>query len=864
MNKTIKVGSLPPLVLTMVALAVLAGCAQLPMEPPRRLVFERSKGAEDGFGSLGANAAAGDARVPKVTEVRSIANAPPRNFGGGATAAARAPALAAEEPADITVNFDQLALPAFIQAMYGNILKRNVVVDQAVSAKTDVVTFRTARPLTATRAAELARLVLKGYGLAVQDLEGVVRITLDGASSSYLPLIRRGRAQADVPEQLRPVFQHIEMDFVSASSVTTWLRTVMPNKITVVDDTARNAILISGQKEEVVAAMEMVATLDQPSLRGSQARMIKPVYWSADEFAKRLVEILIAQGVSASVTSATSSPVLLVPIQPLNTVALFATTPAVADFVMKWALELDRPGATTGASSVFTYQVKHADAQDLAKLLSDLLGGFIAGGSAPVAAVASTGVLGSTAAATAATRPATAGNTAGPRIVVNASTNSIIVQGGKPDDYRQWLNLLAEIDRPVRAAMVEVMVAEVRLTGNEVFGVEWLSQQIQRGGGSVQAGTLGNLGVSRGSGLALAFADRAGVLRALFSALSSSSNARLLSSPKVVARNGESATITVGSEVPIITSQQSGGAGAAPGAVTQTVQYRSTGVILKVRPVIHSSTRLDLEISQEVSSAAETRTGVSSSPTISTRKIDTKMSLRDGSTVLLGGLISSSDGRSETGVPFARDVPVLGNLFKSQSGSNERTELIMLITPYIINDEFEAEAITDAFRSTLGDWSKNLLVGDRLERPSVLPLTVLPATGGPGVAVPSATTGTSVPSVAKPSVAPVAPAATVATPALQGEPRLPTGTVAPGEELLPSAIKPAAAAPGAKPVAKPPPPASALSPGGAKPNVVAPAPARAPAAAPPPAQGVPSAPPGGGREVTDPAVLEGLRRALGK
>ena len=852
MNKQMTSQRLPPVLLSAITLAVLSGCAQLPMEPPKRLVFDRSSSFDNGVdGNFGSIPGPGSQTAPKTTEIRTISNPAPRNFGALAPTVAR-PATPADEPADIVVNFDQLTVPAFIQAMYGNILKRNLVIDQAVTAKTDLVTFRTARPLTATRAAELTRQVLKGYGVAVQDLEGMVRITVDGTASSYLPLIRRGRAQADVPDQLRPVFQHIEMDYVSAGSVTSWLRTVLGTKVTVVDDTARNGILISGQREDVAAALEMVATLDQPSLRGSQARMIKPVYWSADEFARRLVEILAAQGVNASTTSATSNPVFLVPIQPLNTVALFATTPAVADFVMKWALELDRPGAISGAGSVFTYQVKHADAQDLAKLLGDLLGGSVAGGGG-VVAPAATGVAGVAGAPAAAPRAVAAGGGTGPRIVVNPSTNSLIIQGGKPDDYRQWLNLLAEIDRPVRAAMVEVMVAEVRLTGNEVFGVEWLSQQIKRGGGSVTAGTLGNLGVSRGTGLSLAFLDNAGILRALFSMLSSSSNARLLSSPKVVARNGESATITVGSEVPIITSQQSGGSGAVPGAVTQTVQYRSTGVILKVKPVIHSSTRLDLEISQEVSSAAETRTGVSSSPTISTRKIDTKMSLRDGSTVLLGGLISSSDGKSETGVPFAKDVPVFGNLFKSQSGSNERTELIMLITPYIINDEFEAESITDAFRSTLGDWSKNLLVGDRMTRPigvqppaSMLPAPVVPT-------LPPATPNSTTPS-------PAAPAAVLPTAPVKEAP-LRTDTVAPGEELLPPAVKPAVPAkpvPGAKP-AQTVKPAAAAPQAPQRPAVIAvPAPSLAPSA--PTGTGVPA----GTREVTDPAVLDALRRALGR
>ena len=174
-----------------------------------------------------------------------------------------------------------------------------------------------------------------------------------------------------------------------------------------------------------------------------------------------------------------------------------------------------------------------------------------------------------------------------------------------------------------------------------------------------------------------------------------------------MARNGETATIQIGDEVPVITSQQSGSI--TGGGVLQTVQYRSTGVILKVRPIIHSGSRLDLEVSQEVSSAASTRTGVSISPTITTRKVDTKLTLRDGSTVLLAGLISGETGDTNAGIPYVKDIPVLGNLFKNTNTTNKRTELIILITPYVINDEYEAESITESFKNSLGDWAKETL-----------------------------------------------------------------------------------------------------------------------------------------------------------
>ena len=142
--------------------------------------------------------------------------------------------------------------------------------------------------------------------------------------------------------------------------------------------------------------------------------------------------------------------------------------------------------------------------------------------------------------------------------------------------------------------------------------------------------------------------------------------------------------------------------------VPQTIQYRNTGVILRVRPVIHAGDRIDLEVSQEVSSAEPTTTGVTTSPTIRRRAVDTKLSLRDGATIMLGGLISETNTQSDSGVPLLKDIPGVGSLFKSSTKSRTRTELVMLITPYVLNDVEDAQAATDAYQDTLGAWADSV------------------------------------------------------------------------------------------------------------------------------------------------------------
>lgn len=597
-----------------------------------------------------------------------------------------------EEKADITLSFDQIPLPSFVQVVYGSILKWNFSVDPQVFGRTDLVTLRTGQAQTPTEVAETARMLLKSYGVAVTDMGGgFYRIVPDSALKGYAPEIRRGRALPEVPLPLRPIFQLVELEAVRSGDVSQHLRTMFGQRITVQEDATRNALMISGQSDDVTAALEAVHVLDQPLMKGRNSVRINPVLWPAEELARRLNEILTTEGYGVGTSANLNVPVILLPIQAVNAIIVFAHDQAVIDHVVKWAKDLDRPIASRGAgSNYFTYHVRYTDAQELSKTLQELLSG------APVS--------------TQAAIPAGAvvvGPTPTPRrssrVVVNPATNSLIFQGNA-DEYTQLLGLMRELDKPAKAALIEVTVAEVSLDDKHQLGIEWAFGDAAAGG--LSGGTVGGLGIGSG-GLTIKRLNSALDVRMVLNALATNNRAKILSSPRIVARNGETATIQVGDEVPIITSQQTTPTTAGTGGILQTVQYRNTGVILRVRPTIHSGDRIDMDVAQEVSSASSTTTGVSSSPTISSKKVETKLSLKDGSTVMLGGLISIDESQNESGVPLLKDIPGIGQLFRTNSDTNRKRELIVLITPYVINDDYDAQSITEAFRKQLGPWAQS-------------------------------------------------------------------------------------------------------------------------------------------------------------
>jgi general secretion pathway protein D len=613
-----------------------------------------------------------------------------------------APALApgaSQEKADILLSFEQIPLPSFIQAVFAAILKKTITLDPKVVERKDLVTLRTGEPQTPSQVESATRLLLKSYGIAVVEMGGMVRVVPDNANLGYLPEIRRGRALPETPLPMRPIFQLVELQAVRNSDVAGWVRSMFGDKVKIQEDTVRNAVLLSGNSDDVMAVLEAIHVLDQPLMKGRQSVRISPQFWSADELAKRLSEILQTEGyaISTKVETSGAQPITLLPVAGANAVFAFSVSDKILEHIVAWAKELDKPNERGAGRNIFSYQVKYTDADLLAKTLQPLLTGFsVSSGAAPGA-----------------TRPS--------QVVVDRGSNTLIFTGSS-EDYGGILNLLKSLDKPAKEALIEVTVAEVSLNENSQLGIEWLAKEANLSQGrSYTASTLGGLSIGA-SGFNFRLLDNAGDLRLVINALASSNRATILSSPRVVARNGETAIIQVGQEVPIISSQQvvptgTAGTPGTTGTVPQSIQYRSTGVILNVKPVIHSGDRVDLDVSQEVSAAQATTTGVSTSPTFSTRKVQTKLSLKNGATVLLGGLMSGNKSEGNAGIPLFKDIPVLGQLFRNDTGKNERTELIVLITPYIIENDNDAKTVTDAFRKRLGVWAQE-----------PLPLPVKPAT----------------------------------------------------------------------------------------------------------------------------------------
>ncbi len=233
------------------------------------------------------------------------------------------------------------------------------------------------------------------------------------------------------------------------------------------------------------------------------------------------------------------------------------------------------------------------------------------------------------------------------------------------------------------------------LTDELRFGIQW---SYFGGDGPLTLSESANGGVApQFPGFSYLFTGRTDI-RAVLNALESITDVDVISSPKLMVLNNREASMQIGDQVPIAV-QSSVGVADPDAPIVNAVQFRDTGVILKLTPRVNKNGLVLLEISQEVSDVVPTTTSGIDSPTIQQRKISSTIAVRSGETIALGGLIRENKSRTRTGVPYLARVPLLGAVFRSTDKNVRRTELIVMITPRVIRDADESAGVMEDLRN---------------------------------------------------------------------------------------------------------------------------------------------------------------------
>ena len=598
----------------------------------------------------------------------------------------------------IEVSFHDLPLVTFINEVFGERLGMSFVLVPGLAEDAEPVTLRLTEPIAPQGLFHVARNVLSDYGITLREENGVLTFARSEETvGGDIPLVTSGgRRLPSVPESHRTIFHFVPFRVANARTITDVLDDVFEGQdLDISSDRDRGGMLLKGRRGLIEQAIAITEVLDQPLLRSQHAAILEPAFMEAKILGQELDRVLTAEGYSIGLDSPSGSSIF-VTIERLNKLIVFAADQAALDHIRSWAKILDARRQESIEEAWFTYEVRNTQALALTDTLNLMLGG-VAG--QRLDAADGTRATGTASPVGRGESRTGNGNASSGRIMVDENRNLLLFRGsGK--EWAEILSVIEILDRPIPSVMIEVVLAEVTLADIEGSGFDFLLKAaLDRYG--ITGGTRGRLGVTS-SGLYATF-DSVGQTRAVLGVFYEDSRVVIRSRPRVLVKSGQTANIEVGNEIPVITQAVDSGT-ETDGAtnVLQQVTYRKTGVQMEITPIVQASGRVDLEISLSLSEARPTAaTSLAGSPTILNRQIATSLTLRDGGALLMGGLITGTRSAGDTGVPGLAKVPVLGRLFRSDSYQEDRTELMIMVIPYVVVDYEEGWELTERLKSQL-------------------------------------------------------------------------------------------------------------------------------------------------------------------
>lgn len=592
-----------------------------------------------------------------------------------------------------------------VDAVMGSMLGANYSVDPDVTGN---ITLRTVKPVTEASLIPLLEEALASVDAVIIKRGDGYRIINRAKARSAAPIgtaniasagnqpVREG-ARRFAPSAPGFATDVVPMEYGSASQIAELIEGFLGDKIVEPSRDGRNDLLISGNADERDAAKKLVARFDIDTLSQMNFEIYRLDNVDADTLVAELDKIFEPP------FDIIGSRIRLVPLPRLRAVLGIAGSRADLTRIEPWIRRLDAGGS--GKRKLYSYAVQNSRAADIAASLQLVLGSGGGGGigarqEAPLIDVSGSGAAqgGDGEERRPSTNLATSGVSVGPagglRIVPNAQNNSLLIYANG-EEYGFIRDALEKLDQPVAQVLIEATLAEVTLSDDLRFGLDFSVFRSGSNGTNTISSSTNSSGVPASSFPGFSVSVIGSTASAVLNTLQSKTNVRVLSAPKILTLNNEPATLQVGDQVPIVTQQSQGVV--SPGApLVNNIELRDTGVILQVTPRVNESGTIILDISQEVSDVAETTTSGINSPTIQQRRLASTVATRSGEMIALGGLIRNRQVKTRSGIPLLSQIPLIGGLFGRDVETGARTELIILITPTVIRSPEETKNIVNA------------------------------------------------------------------------------------------------------------------------------------------------------------------------
>ncbi|MDX1554776.1 MAG: type II secretion system secretin GspD [Xanthomonadales bacterium] len=667
--------------------------------------------------------------------------------------AAAARSKVVSEDGEIVLNFEGESIQSVVNTILGEVLQETFVIGPGVSGE---VTFSTSKPVSKDQLLPILELLLQWNGATLVFTEGRYHVlpVNDAIPGHLVPEIGS-------PELVRGYeVRGVPLKYISATEMEKILQPYVRDGAIVQVDQMRSMIFLAGTREELRNYMRTVQIFDVDWLEGMSVGIYPLRTVDVESIIGELEGIFGAEG-----ESPLAGMFRFVPLERLGSVMVITYQEEYLTKAEEWIKVLDR-GAAGSGKQLFVYRVKNLEAPVLAGYLTELFGGE--GGQttsnqprgtlAPGLEAVTVGTVGDFnesrlgagggSGQGAQGQSGTMGGDAGGASVINfddgdiritsvLETNSLLIQSTQ-SQYNSILAAIERIDIQPLQVLIESQVLDVELSEELQFGVSWfLANNIDVLPIDGAVGTeriLDTVEFGSGTESGFNFLGTASQLKnggttfiqATIAALDNITDVRSLAAPSLLVRNNATATITVGTQVPVQSSSISTGTN----NVVSSAQYVSTGVTLTVTPRINPGGLVYMDITQDVSrpGARDPDISTSGNPPINNKSVTSQVAVQSGQTVFLGGLISEQESLGRSGVPFLHRVPVVGALFGSRSSSRARSETLVMLTPTVIESDVDLQEISQQLEqefsrvpplriSTINKRANELESGERVENP---------------------------------------------------------------------------------------------------------------------------------------------------
>lgn len=572
------------------------------------------------------------------------------------------------------LNFVDVELQEFVRLAFDEVFRETVLVDPALRGR---ITVRTTEPLPKSDALALTREALKTVGAKLSKLNGVWSVTAAAAGANDGGVIRI-----------------VPMRHLDGADAKQALQQVAGPGVQLAVAGRGRYLVVGGDASSVENVQNTLTALDIDELQDRTFSLVPLQQASASGVSNDLAKMFGAEN---------RSNIQIFPIERMNAVMLVSPSTEMISRAKNWILHLDQAGEER---RTYVYPVKNRRAADIAKVLD----GMMRRGSdkrEPASDTVAPGLtpekIDITASIEANVNPEQNYKPAnleaeefGVQVRADIATNTLVIIA-RADEYRLVESAIRNLDILPTQVLIEATIAEVSLNDTLRHGVRYFFKDSPHSA-SLTSSEIGAIDpVFPGFNYTYKVANA----RVVLSALEEVTDVEVVSSPALTVLDNQTATLKVGDQVPIATrSARSVTDPDAP--IVNDIELKDTGVILAVTPRVSAGGIVMLDIKQEASDVVPTTTSSIDSPTIRQREIVSTVAVQSGSEIVLGGIITRKDKRGRQGLPFLKDIPLLGEAFTSDRKIERgRTELLIIIRPVVMRSNSDVRAVTDEIKQRL-------------------------------------------------------------------------------------------------------------------------------------------------------------------